>query len=246
LSEIALTAPQTPSLLNITRRRPRPTSMLIQNTTTKATSREKNQRRSSFVDFSSRLFDRKPWTSNNDENSKISSDSKKHSRSSQNSNRSNDSIPDVWVTTGGPLTPSAPNGRPDLYQAIDPSNYSEAKSMFVDLSSDSSPTGTPKGESFLSLTYSSNNSSQSFTRLERPTSIHTMPLPSRSRRSSFHYRPPPAPAVTYAEKSDFFLILEEEPSLATEPIFEDQEWDAPAKIDWRQFHIDILTTDDTQ
>jgi hypothetical protein len=40
--------------------------------------------------------------------------------------------------------------------------------------------------------------------------------------------------------------LEEEPSLATEPIFEDQEWDAPAKIDWRQFHIDILTTDDTQ
>jgi len=44
------------------------------------------------------------------------------------------------------------------------------------------------------------------------------------------------------EKSDFFLILEEEPSLASEPILEDHdEWDAPAKIDWRQFHIDILT-----
>jgi hypothetical protein len=45
------------------------------------------------------------------------------------------------------------------------------------------------------------------------------------------------------EKSDFFLISEEEPSLAAEPILEDLEWDAPAKMDWRQFHIDILTED---
>jgi hypothetical protein len=52
------------------------------------------------------------------------------------------------------------------------------------------------------------------------------------------YRPP------NQEKTDFFLILEEEPSLAAEPIYEDHdEWDAPAKIDWRQFHIDILTDD---
>ena len=120
--------------------------------------------------------------------------------------------------------------------------------MFIDLSSDSSLAGTPKGESFLSLTCSSNNSSQIFTRRERPTSVHTMPLPSRSRRSSFHYRPPATTTITspLAEKSDFFLILEEEPSLANEPILEDQEWDAPATIDWRQFHIDILTTEDTQ
>jgi hypothetical protein len=48
------------------------------------------------------------------------------------------------------------------------------------------------------------------------------------------------------EKSDFFLISEEELSLAAEPILEPLEWDAPAKMDWRQSHIDILTTEDTQ
>lgn len=126
-----------------------------------------------------------------------------------------------------------------LHQPIDPfASSPDARSMFIDLSSDSSPSGTPKRESFLSLTGSSSNrSSLIFSRRERPTSIHTMPLPSRSRRSSLQYRAP------IQEKSDFFLILEEEPGLAAEPILEDErdEWDAPAKIDWRQFHIDILT-----
>jgi len=66
-----------------------------------------------------------------------------------------------------------------------------------------------------------------------------MPLPSRSRRSSFQY---PAPSQ---EKLDFFLMTEDEPTgnFAIESIAEDQEWDAPAKIDWHQFHIDILTDD---
>lgn len=135
-----------------------------------------------------------------------------------------------------------------LHQNIDPFDYSpEARSTFIDLSSDSSPAETPKGESFLSFTApSSNRSSHIFTRRERPTSIHTMPLPSRSRRSSIQYCPPVPTVFPNQEKSDFFLILEEEPSLAAEHILEDLEWDAPAKMDWRQFHIDILTTDDTQ
>jgi len=144
----------------------------------------------------------------------------------------------VWVSFSSPAS----------HQNIDPFDYSpEARSTFIDLSSDGSPAETPKGESFLSFTGpSSNRSSQIFTRRERPTSIHTMPLPSRSRRSSIQYCPPVATINATQEKSfDFFLISEEEPSLAAEPIFEDLEWDAPAKMDWRQFHIDLLT-DDTQ
>jgi len=25
---------------------------------------------------------------------------------------------------------------------------------------------------------------------------------------------------------------------------DDEDWDAPARIDWRQFHVDVLTDDD--
>ncbi|KAF8963102.1 hypothetical protein BDZ97DRAFT_1049576 [Flammula alnicola] len=228
------------TLADITPRRLRPTSMIVHTSTPKP--REK-RRRSSFVSFSSRLFDRMISASGH-ENSTMSSSSRRSSRSSRFF-ESTDSSLDVWITAGGPYTPSAPNGSPALHHPIDPFTSSpDARSMFIDLSSDSSPSGTPKRESFLSLTGSSSNrSSLLFARRDRPTSIHTMPLPSRSRRSSLQYRPPPPSQ----EKSEFFWIVEEEPSLAAEPILEDQdEWDAPAKIDWRQFHIDILTDDATQ
>jgi hypothetical protein len=142
-------------------------------------------------------------------------------------------------------------------QSIDPFTSSpDARSMFIDLSSDSSPIGTPKRESFLSLTNSRSSSARSSllfgTRRERPTSTHTAPLPSRSRQSSLHFpqqqglRGGVAP-LNGPEKYDFAWITEEleEPS-TVEPIVEDQEWDAPAKIDWHQFHIDILTNDPTQ
>ncbi|KAH9481911.1 hypothetical protein JR316_0006441 [Psilocybe cubensis] len=272
------------SFADITHRRPRPTSMFVSNTSsTPSETREKSSRgrRSSFVTFSSRLFER-ITSVYGDENSTISSSSRRSSKSFRFFGSDHESVPDsgMWISTGGPHTPSAPNGRyvrhslslplpvaipctvvttPNksdshtflclslppyssaLHQPIDPFTSSpDARSMFIDLSSDSSPSGTPKRESFLSLTGSSSNrSSLIFSRRERPTSIHTMPLPSRSRRSSLQYRAPSQ------EKSDFFLILEEEPGLAAEPILEDErdDWDAPAKIDWRQFHIDILTDD---
>lgn len=49
------------------------------------------------------------------------------------------------------------------------------------------------------------------------------------------------------EKTDFFWIVEEEPELGNEPLVETQadEWDAPAKIDWREFHIDLIMEDDS-
>ena len=133
-------------------------------------------------------------------------------------------------------------------QPIDPFAASpDTRSMFIDLSTDSSPAGTPKHESFLSLTASSSpRSSLFFGRRERPTSIHTMPLPSRSRRSSLQLPHRGVPLAAASEKYDFSWIVEEEPS-AIETLREDpDEWDAPAKIDWHQFHIDILTNDPTQ
>ncbi|KAF5327616.1 hypothetical protein D9619_005030 [Psilocybe cf. subviscida] len=230
-------------------RRSRPTSVLVQPTASKPieapVTREKPSgggRRTSFISFSSwRLFDRSSPSSSEQASFVSSKSSKRSSRISVGSGR------DVWVSTGGPFTPSVPNGS-SMPMPIDPFTSSpDARSMFIELSSDSSgsPTGTPKREqSFLSLTGSSksNRSSFIFARRERPTSIHTMPLPARSRPSSFQYRPP---AVT--EKSDFFLIEEEEPAtiLASAILERTEEWDAPSKIDWRQFHIDILSDEDT-
>ncbi|KAF4613454.1 hypothetical protein D9613_008135 [Agrocybe pediades] len=228
------------SLSDITQRRARPSSMIISRNDSKSPatyeskSATKKGRRSSFISFSSRLFDR--ITSVRGDENMFSS--KRSSRSSRNGDES------FWVST-------APNGSSALHHPIDPfASSPDTRSMFIDLSSSSSgssPSDTPKHESFLSLTGSSvspsNRSSLILSRRERPTSIQTMPLPSRSRRSSWQYRAPSQDK----EKSDFFLILEEEPGLEglESSGYEDNEdqWDAPAKIDWHQFHIDILTDD---
>ncbi|PPQ65175.1 hypothetical protein CVT24_011052 [Panaeolus cyanescens] len=224
------------------RRRSRPLSMIIQKTVPKNTEK-KHSRRSSIVSFSSKLFDRKGWHSV-DENSV--SKSEKSSRFSSKSNE----LPDVWITAGGPCTTSTPDGslshRATLRnRTIDPfSSSPESKSLFIDFSStDSLPYAAPKRESFLSMTGSSSPRSSVILpqRRERPTSVQTMPLPSRSRCSSTSY-----PSRVYGqEKTDFFWIVEEEPELGNEPLVETQadEWDAPAKIDWREFHIDLIMED---
>lgn len=85
-------------------------------------------------------------------------------------------------------------------------------------------------------------------RRERTSSIQTIaPLPCPSRQSSFQYHHYPL----VQERSDFFRVVEEEMDLL--PLSEvreiddedsDSEWDAPARIDWRQFHADVLTDED--
>ncbi|KAF9048922.1 hypothetical protein BJ165DRAFT_1526318 [Panaeolus papilionaceus] len=230
-------------LVDITQgRRPRPLSMIIQKSTPKNTEK-KHSRRSSIVSFSSKLFDRKGRQSV-DENSPLTSKSEKSSRFLA-SNR--DDLPDVWITAGGPFTPSTVDGSFSRHRTIDPfSSSPESKSLFMDFSStDSLPYTAPKRESFLSMTGSSSPRSSVVypQRRERPTSVQTMPLPPRSRCSSTSY-----PSRMYGqEKTDFFWIVEEEPELGNEPLVETQadEWDAPAKIDWREFHIDLIMEDDS-
>jgi len=123
-------------------------------------------------------------------------------------------------------------------QNTDPFTSSpDFKSFFIDLS-DSSPSHTPKRESSLSLSGSSPDCSfLHVSRRERPASIQTMPVLSRSRRSSLQYRP------ISQDKPNFFWALEEEPPiLAVEPLVEDHEdRDDPARFDWRQFHVDLIS-----
>jgi len=84
-------------------------------------------------------------------------------------------------------------------------------------------------------------------RRERTSPIQTIaPLPCPSRQSSFQYHHYPL----VQERSDFFRVVEEEMDfLPLSEVIEvdevdDEDWDAPARIDWRQFHVDVLTDDD--
>ncbi|KAJ7149843.1 hypothetical protein C8R43DRAFT_500895 [Mycena crocata] len=74
-------------------------------------------------------------------------------------------------------------------------------------------------------------------RRERPSSVQSMPLPSRahSRRSSYQYRPPSR------DKYDRSWALEEEETPSPTWIEDVEErHDPAANIDWRQFHNDLL------
>ncbi|KAJ2926841.1 hypothetical protein H1R20_g10245, partial [Candolleomyces eurysporus] len=192
-----------------------------------------------------------------DENAGSSSGSgkprtKRFSRILRNSNTDSDSSArEVWVTAGDPHTPSAPNGGPDerpvMRGTIDPFGSSpESKSFFIDLSDSSTTDSDAKRDSFLSMTTTASNSSPSisllhFPRKERPISIQTMPLPTRSRCSSFQCRG--------QGKRDSWVLAEEEADIFVpngEPLAEEFEEgdDAAAQIDWRQFHIDLLTVEE--
>ncbi|KAF8800492.1 hypothetical protein BYT27DRAFT_7200092 [Phlegmacium glaucopus] len=219
-----------------TKRQPRPVSMIVQNTP-----REKaRRRRSSFLSLSSQLFNHKSTPTSFDESSTILSTS---SSTSSPVFDSGDSLPEVWITAGGPFTQSARNESSDEVPFID-TVYSSpnAKSTFIDFSQDDFASDSPKSDSFLSFTSSSSRSSIIITLCDRPSSIQTMSsLPSR--RSSLQYYHHPLDQ----EKSDCFWVVEEESDLLlSSQVMEvdHEDWDAPAKIDWRQFHVDILSDDD--
>ncbi|KAJ8509513.1 hypothetical protein ONZ45_g8329 [Pleurotus djamor] len=150
----------------------------------------------------------------------------------------------IWITEGGPLvaplTPTSPKLVP-----IDPfSSSPDTKSVFIDFYD--TPSSTPNRESFISFTTSSKSSSLlHLPRRERPTSIQTMPLPTRSRRSSLQY---PLPSQ---DKYDWAWILDEatpiyspRPPEELEQVDEADEVD-PARLDWWQFHNDLVQREDT-
>lgn len=92
---------------DITHRQHRPSSIMAHGQAPNAT-REKRARRASIISFSSRLFER--MTTH--ERASTSSGSRRSSRSSLVIDLSGDeNAPEIWITAGGPYTPSAPNGR---------------------------------------------------------------------------------------------------------------------------------------
>ena len=72
------------------------------------------------------------------------------------------------------------------------------------------------------------------TRCERPSSIQIIsPLQARQSPLQHHHR------LSHHDKFDL-----EDSDMG--PILfssDDEDWDAPAEIDWRQFHVDVLTDD---
>ncbi|KAF5379814.1 hypothetical protein D9615_005783 [Tricholomella constricta] len=210
------------SFISFTNRSSRTTSMIISSAdsvktlstesssaSSSSSSSARRHRRSSFVTFSSWLFDRKGSSAHADNYLSFSSSPPKNKRELLGSSE----VTEVWITAGGPFTPtsisksSSSNGEPSLFQPIDPFSASpDSKSFFIDLtdSSSSSPSLSPspptststtrrtsKRESFLSFSGSSPDRS-SFLHLpmpprrrERPTSVQTLPiLPSPSPSTS--------------------------------------------------------------
>ena len=92
------------SLTDTTQRRLRPSSMIVHCATPKP-QEPKHNRRSSIITFSTRLFDRMASVYGDEFSSR------RNSRNSRIFQAADDSVPDVWITAGGPFTPSAPNGR---------------------------------------------------------------------------------------------------------------------------------------
>ncbi|KAG7444694.1 uncharacterized protein BT62DRAFT_1007723 [Guyanagaster necrorhizus] len=201
---------------------------------------EKRRRRSSVAEFSSRLFDR--ITTNPSTGERRSADlAAKIPR--RKSLRKQSVVPDdsdvVWITAPEPrpVEPtrthsSSCNSDEISFHSLDPFTAApNARSIYIEISPP-----PPKLESFLSFSGSSMSGSVhslAFPRRERPTSIQTMPPPStQSPRSSFY-------SNRRSTIVEFPRVLEEEESWIgddDEPLDEDD----PARIDWRQFHVEVL------
>ena len=102
-------APQYPGALHgRAQRRARPSSMIVSKSNQSC--ENSRGRRSSIIAFSSRLFDRMTFASA-DENADVSAGRRRSKRPSRPLEDSNSQVPQDWITTGGPFTPSSPNGR---------------------------------------------------------------------------------------------------------------------------------------
>ncbi|KAK0470316.1 uncharacterized protein EV420DRAFT_1634747 [Desarmillaria tabescens] len=198
---------------------------------------EKRRRRSSVVEFSSRLFDRITTNPSTGERRSMDLSAKIPRRKSLR--KQAPVVPDdsdvVWITAPAPSplepTRTHSSGSCDSdeisFHSLDPfTAVPNARSIYIEIS-------PPKRESFLSFSGSSRSGSVhslAFPRRERPTSIQT--IPTQSPRSSFY-------SNRRSTNVEFPWVLEEEESW----IGDDDELldeDAPARIDWRQFHVEVL------
>ncbi|KAJ6492540.1 hypothetical protein C8R47DRAFT_1070578 [Mycena vitilis] len=213
-------------------RRPRTSSSPVyvsnspsENTTTTST---RKQRRSSIVNLSSRLLGRMLHAADISilaDSGKANDDLARPSDDALYTPRSSSSYEKIRPSVDDPFGASP-------YSSSFFIDYIETPPVSI------TPPRTKRPQSFLLLgEHTKNLGSLRFPRRrQRPTSIQSMPLPSRSRPSSFQYRP------VSRDKFDRSWALEEE-----EPTWSDWDVEEPrdpaADIDWRQFHNDLLHED---
>ncbi|KAJ7692149.1 hypothetical protein B0H17DRAFT_1200726 [Mycena rosella] len=205
------------NLARRTRSSSSPTSSFMPSDDTTSSSTTRHRRRSSIVDISSRLFAR--MTHSVDSWSLTTDPSRQSDNDSCNS-------------------PSYEKNHP----IIDPFDASpNSSSFFIDCVETpvfvpTSPPRRQRPQSFLLLGEPTKPLLRFPLRRERRNSVQSMPLPCQSRRSSLQYRPPSR------DKYDRSWALEEEETPSPTWIEDVEEArDPAANIDWRQFHIDLLS-----
>ncbi|KAJ3859770.1 hypothetical protein EV359DRAFT_86040 [Lentinula novae-zelandiae] len=208
---------------------------------------EKRKKRSSFIEFSARLFDKMTPGVPEAVSFVEFDETRRCSRSQSRNGASHYSklgIPSPIVEMN---VSSIRTFYPDSNES-DPFNSSpNSKSFFIDLSdssSSSSFTSSPKRsrhQSFMSFSGSSLSSLTSFTRRERPSSIHSLPTvdllssgPVRTRYSISR-----TPSYHHPSNSDKASFSFQEESTVPESPYENDDRDL-ANIDWRDFHMQFF------
>ncbi|KAF9066333.1 hypothetical protein BDP27DRAFT_1365744 [Rhodocollybia butyracea] len=203
-----------------------------------SSSTDKQRRRSSFIEFSTKLFDKiTPGVS--EPRSFMQFDDTKTRRRPHIRTNSSD-WPNSPTTHNSSFRPHYSNAN-----SIDPfSSSPDSKSFFIDLSDSSSSVSVParaRHQSYISFSGSSLHSFMSFSKRERATSIHSIhSLPPQayphghgpSRNSGSYFIP------TNSDKFDH--SFPEESSSILESPYENGEDGDLSNIDWREFHIQLF------
>ncbi|KAG5652606.1 hypothetical protein H0H81_004388 [Sphagnurus paluster] len=220
-----------------------PVAPLSEAIITPSPSSPSSRRRSSIATFSSWLFDRKGSKSPHSDSSLSHNTSPKikHCEILGTAEKI-----EIDITADGPFTQtntfnsSQEDSAPD---PIDPFSLSpDSKFLFVELTeSVLTSRHIYKPEPFLS--FSTSSPDRSFlhlptTRRERPTSVQSMPLPSRRSSYQYYHRSP-----SRDRSSCYVWTVEEDSRIATpEPVVEhlEERLDPMHHMDWRQFHLEVL------
>ncbi|KAF8905679.1 hypothetical protein CPB85DRAFT_908644 [Mucidula mucida] len=189
---------------------------------------EKQRRRASFMEFSSALFDKLTAAAADSDAPSLLGARRKASCKGLCKPHS-----DVWITAGGPFSYPFLDVDFTSFQTIDPFTTSpDAKSIFIDLSSETTSSSiAQKRESFLSLADESVVSLVETSSPPRPmstpanTAVRNSPAPKRRDTINF-------PWVEDDDEDNWLGHAED-----------DTIEDPANRIDWRQFHVDVLLDD---
>ncbi|KAF5391625.1 hypothetical protein D9757_002403 [Collybiopsis confluens] len=202
-------------------------------TSDRPVSPDKQRKRSSILEISSKLFDKmipgaseaKSFVDFDDTRHRLRTPYHHHSRSATTADWSKSVL-----STNSHIT-AIRTQCPDSNE-LDPFNSSpESKSFFIDLTDSSSipSPARPKNQSYISFSGSSLSSLTSFTRRERPTSSYSLPAPRSPSRNSTY--------LSSLDKHDSSPSPEE--GVVLDSIYETENGDL-STIDWREFHIHLF------